>query len=414
MRKVILILVMAACCWNMASAQPSVHTDSLYSENLGRTMPFSVLLPSDYDPATTYPVLYLLHGVGSNYQSWLNLSDIENHVDIFPMIVIMPEGELSFYVNAYAEPKDRFEDYLIIDLPKYIEEKYSIDPTNRIIAGYSMGGYGAITLALKHPGLFQYMISICGVIDGARDLEENKTHPNSAALIPVFDRVFGEKPNDFRVAHDPFDLYRKTSPENIPYAFIINGIYDPNLDLMAGQKEFADSLFSYGAYYEYHELPGGHNYDRTGDAALKLVFERMVYFKDKRPRSFANLLERKIADDGIDEALSWYNLDVKTNENSPYYIDVNELNRMGYTLSGQGKGDEAVAVYKLAIGVNPKSANLYDSMSDTYIAKGDTTGAIKAVKTCLKLIPDDPDLPANFAGQLKQIAEDKLKALGNE
>ena len=49
------------------------------------------------------------------------------------MIVIMPEGENSFYVNAYTEPKDRFEDYLINDLPNYIQQNYPIDRDNQAI-----------------------------------------------------------------------------------------------------------------------------------------------------------------------------------------------------------------------------------------------------------------------------------------
>ena len=414
MRKAIIILAIASCCWNMAEAQPTTSVDSLYSESLGRTMPFSVLLPSDYNPVNSYPFLYLFHGVGGNHQTWLDRSDIEDYVDEFPMVVIMPEGELSFYVNAYTDPKDRFEDFLINDLLSHVRRNYSTDPDKQAIAGFSMGGFGAVTLALKHPGLFQHVISICGAISGARDLEEIKTQPNVAGLIPTFDRVFGEEPNDFRVAHDPFELYKNTPPENLPYVFIINGAHDPGRNVVEGQKEFADSLRSYGAYFEYHELPGAHNYVRTGDAALKLVFQRMTYLKDKTARSFTNLLAKKIADDGVAKAISWYNQNVKATKDSPYYIDMAELNQLGYTLLDENKTDESIAVFQLVIELYPKSANLYDSMSDAYIAKGDTAMAIEAVKNCLKLIPDDPALSDNFAQQLNEIAEEKLKRLGEE
>lgn len=409
MRKAIVLIVFAACNWNITSAQPSSRVDSLYSESLGRIMPFSVLLPSGYNPGSSYPVLYLFHGRGADYQTWISRSDIEEYIDIFPMVVVMPEGEMSFFINAYTEPKDRFEDYLIIDLQKYVNEKYSIDSVRQAIGGFSLGGYGAMTLALKHPGLFQYVISICGTISGVRDLEEIKTGPNIADLIPFLDRVFGKEPNDYRIAHDPFELYKEIPPEDLPYIFLINGIRDPNNGVVTGQREFASLLENHGAYYEYHEVPGRHGYESTGNAALNLVFQRMAYLKVKKPRSIANLLERKIADDGIAEAISWYNLAIKTTEDSPYYIDRNELNQLGYALINESKTEEAIAVFQLAIEAYPKSANLYDSISDAYIAKGDTAGAINAVKECIKLIPDDPFLSDDFALELKQIAEDKLK-----
>jgi tetratricopeptide (TPR) repeat protein len=325
------------------------------------------------------------------------------------MVVVMPEGEMSFFINAYNEPKDRFEDYLIIDLQKYINEKYSIDTSRQSIGGFSLGGYGAMTLALKHPGLFQYVICICGAISGVRDLEETKTRPNIVNLIPDLDRVFGKEPNDYRIAHDPFELYKKTPPEDLPYIFLVNGIYDPNRSLVAAQNEFAELLYDYGAYYEYHEVPGRHSYESTGNAALNLVFQRIAYFKDKKARSFARLLERKIADDGIAEAISRYNLAIKTIEDSPYYIDRNELNQLGYTFINESKAEAAIAVFQLAIEIYPKSANLYDSISDAYIANGDTASAINAVMKCIRLIPDDPYLSDDFAIELKQIAEDKLK-----
>lgn len=411
MRNIIIIFVITLCGWQIADGQASSSVDSLYSESLGRTVPFSVLLPSGYDPAVKYPVMYLLHGVNSDYQTWLNRSDIEVHIDTYPMVVIMPNGELSFYINAYNEPKDRFEDYLINDLPEYVEQKYSVDTGKQVIAGFSMGGYGATTLALKHPERFKYAVSISGALSGARRIEELKARPSLAFLVPALNRVFGEEPNDYRVAHDPFELYKKTPPEKLPYFFLIFGSDDPNPDIITDQKEFSGLLNDYGAYYEYHEVPGQHNYSRTGDAAVSLLFARMAYLDTHTPRSFTSMLEKKITTDGIVGVMAWYHRDIKPRQDSPYYIDMAELNGLGYRLIDEGRHDEAIAVFGIAVDAFPQSANINDSMSDAYLAKGDTAKAIKAVRRCLELIPADSSLGENFAADLKEIAENKLKSL---
>ncbi len=69
----------------------------------------------------------------------------------------MPEGESTYYTNSVDHPHDRFEDYIVTDLISDVETKVPADPSRRAIAGVSMGGFGAIKLALKHPGLYKFV-----------------------------------------------------------------------------------------------------------------------------------------------------------------------------------------------------------------------------------------------------------------
>lgn len=140
----------------------------------------TVYLPPSYDasPAKRYPTLYLLHGfVGSNkvwtakdYQG-LSLQtlmdDMIKRGMIRELIVVAPNGRNAysgaFYTNSVLN--GNWEDYIYHDLVQNIDANYRTmaRPESRGIAGHSMGGYGAITLAMKHPDVFSavYALSPC-------------------------------------------------------------------------------------------------------------------------------------------------------------------------------------------------------------------------------------------------------------
>lgn len=138
-----------------------------------------IYLPPDYDATNSYPVLYLLHGFGSDYRFWQGIEDIKNILDymitldeIKPMIVVMPNGKNvlggSFYTNSMDSSYPvfgQFEDYIINDVISFIDTAYATDTSKRAIAGISMGGYGAMKLGAKFPELFKVVAGFSGVYD---------------------------------------------------------------------------------------------------------------------------------------------------------------------------------------------------------------------------------------------------------
>lgn len=158
---------------------------SLYTG--GDTRNVNVYLPYGYDASILYPVVYLLHGFGGDENSWINEFEVNRVMDaliadgtIKPTIVVMPNGYSdlggSFYTNSIdddpvrrsMDPNPRgfgYYEYYIVGAPGtagqdpnsvmgFVESKYNIDPARRAIEGHSMGGYGAMKLALLHPDLF--------------------------------------------------------------------------------------------------------------------------------------------------------------------------------------------------------------------------------------------------------------------
>lgn len=79
----------------------------------------------------------------------------------------MPEGSSSYYTNAVDPPQDRYEDYIVNDLILDVERRFPVAPgrSNRAIVGISMGGFGAVKLALRHPDLFSFVGGISSAID---------------------------------------------------------------------------------------------------------------------------------------------------------------------------------------------------------------------------------------------------------
>lgn len=142
------------------------QTDLVVRSNcLKRNILYSVFLPADYETATDkrYDVVYLLHGLGDDHGSWngkymhisTTLQQLENRGTIAPKIYVMPQGFNSYYVNAYDGSFD-YMDFFVEEFIPFIDGNYRTiaERGHRAIAGYSMGGFGAMVMAAKNPDLF--------------------------------------------------------------------------------------------------------------------------------------------------------------------------------------------------------------------------------------------------------------------
>jgi len=278
MKKFVFLVVLSLFCLgqsleSIALAQPVVRVDSFFMPSLGRTKKLAVLLPPKYDPAKRYPVLYLLHGYTGRYDDWLTRTNLKDYVKDLPLIIVMPDGENSWYVNMAVEPNDRFEDYMVDDIPHYVQKLYSIDTTRQGIAGLSMGGYGALMLGLRHPSRYGFVGSLSGAITFPRGMNDT-SRPAERSLIPSLKRAFGDKPNTFRSDHDVFLLFRQTSKNSLPYIYMAIGIQDGYRTFLPGHRAFTDLLRTYGAAYEYHETQGAHNW-QFWDREIQPLLARM-------------------------------------------------------------------------------------------------------------------------------------------
>jgi S-formylglutathione hydrolase FrmB len=129
-----------------------------------------VLLPSAYDGETRLPVVYLLHGAGDTYRTWVDNTDVETFAADLGVIVVMPDGgrapESGWY-SDWADGSRRWETFHIRVLVPYVDAAFATLAAreHRGLAGLSMGGFGATTYAGRHPGLFGAAASFSGALD---------------------------------------------------------------------------------------------------------------------------------------------------------------------------------------------------------------------------------------------------------
>ena len=119
-----------------------VMTDVTFrSAALGREMPYRIVTPSSISPGQKLPVVYLLHGGGGGFRDWTNYSNVAKYAES-EMILVMPEGNSSYYTNSAEHPEDRYEDYIVHDLISEVENKYALATgrKNRAVAGFPWAG----------------------------------------------------------------------------------------------------------------------------------------------------------------------------------------------------------------------------------------------------------------------------------
>jgi putative tributyrin esterase len=236
----------------------------------GMKVGFNIILPRDYAAgAKRYPVLYLLHGYTDHYPAWVSYSGIAQYARGYDQIIVMPEGDNGFYTNSYADRNLAWEDFIILDLIPYVDSHYrtAASRQGRAIAGLSMGGYGAMKIALKHPQMFAAAASLSGALGAARWKQRPIEDP---AIKKLLEDIYGPPENPGRAAEDPFELIKNVKPEERPHLYISTGSED---FLLEDNREFVRHLAELKVPYQYREFPGKHEWpvwDREIQVVLAL------------------------------------------------------------------------------------------------------------------------------------------------
>ena len=172
---------------------------SLASTILGKDVRFAVYLPADYTAsARRYPVVYLLHGYTDDESGWIQFGEVNLAADraiagrdIPPMIIVMPDAGVSWYINDHQN-KVRFEDMFIQEFIPYVDKTYRTRPKKefRGVAGLSMGGWGALVHSMRHPDMF----AACAAFSAAVWTDEDFMSWEEKSYNPILGPVFGPSP----------------------------------------------------------------------------------------------------------------------------------------------------------------------------------------------------------------------------
>ena len=232
-------------------------------------MLYRVILPAQVGRDQRFPVVYLLHGGGGGFRDWSNYSDVARFAE-YGLILVMPEGESSYFANGADRPRDRFEDYITQDLIADVERKFpaATRREDRAIVGVSMGGFGAVNLAFRHLDLFAFAGGISAAIDVP-------SRPFSIKRLEQWHRhraIFGPWNGQTQRENDPFMLVRTADPAKTPYFFLTCGEQE---GLLPANRAFASLLQQRHFQYEFHTVPGGHDWNQWKNQ-LPTLFQSLL------------------------------------------------------------------------------------------------------------------------------------------
>lgn len=248
------LMVVALCPAFAAKDRPSTEgtTVTFHSKSLEKDVSYVALCPTNMDKSKKYPVLYLLHGAWGSYADWPTLTPLAEILAGRDLIVITPDGsQFGWYTDSVTSPTSRYESFVTKDLIAEVDGRFPTDARReaRGIAGLSMGGHGAITLAGRHPDLFGSASSMSGIL-------RPMNHPGKWHM----DEAFGpmkENEANWR-AHSAYDLADTFSTAGVALYFDTGS--EDSTEATKDARQFDERLTNRGIAHSYLEFPGEHNW----------------------------------------------------------------------------------------------------------------------------------------------------------
>jgi S-formylglutathione hydrolase FrmB len=304
----------------------TVRTDTMWSQALGVTKQLMVYLPPSYsrpESATRrYPVAVYLHGSFGSEVDWIAQGRLAQTMDSLiatgmrEMIVVMPDGDDGWWTtwnalndvaacrrtprtenaDTYCVPWPKYDDYVVHDVLAHTDSLYRTvaQRASRAIAGLSMGGYGAISIAARNPSVFAVAASHSGELrpalmadsstlatTGSVTLRDARTRDElRAASGGRWERIapaFGTDSVSW-MSRDPSRLIERAMRRGdaLPAWFVDVGAEDSRLPM---NRSFRDRMTVLGVPLQYAEW-GGRNDWKYARAhlpeSLRFIAERLT------------------------------------------------------------------------------------------------------------------------------------------
>ena len=273
LRSLILLLVFAL---ELTAQGSRVEYKTFPSKLLGRDLRYGLYLPPSYNssPAKRYPILYFMHGLQEDETRWSSRGQTDVILDrmiaegtIGEFIVAIPFAAASFYTNT-RDGSEKWEDVIVTEFIPAIESTYRVNAAraSRGISGVSMGGYGALKIAMKHPDVFGSVSAHSAVL--IQDLATaNVRVPGRPGRLQMFemlfDRIYGiTQDYTYWEANNPMTLAKDRAKWNGLKIYFDCGTED-QYGFFAGTKQLDDFLTSASYPHEAHLYPGSHGWEYT-------------------------------------------------------------------------------------------------------------------------------------------------------
>lgn len=268
------LLIGCLTCWlSQAAWAVKIDTVETYSASMKKSIKAVVITPDSYDGNKEFPVVYLLHGYSDSYNGWVKKAPfMREAADVYQTIIVCPDGGFSsWYWDSPVDPTMRYETYVSNELVAWVDSKYKTikSRAGRGITGLSMGGHGALYLALKHQDVF----GTAGSMSGGVDI---RPFPNNWDMAKRLGK-YSEAPENWE-KNTVINMLHLLTPNSL--ALIID----------CGSEDFFyrvnnnlhEKLLERNIPHDYISRPGGHNWGYWNSAvSYQLLFMKQYFDKQK-------------------------------------------------------------------------------------------------------------------------------------
>jgi len=243
----------------------TVENRAIPSAAMHKDIPAVIVVPDAYAKSTeALPVVYLLHGFSGNQNGWNKLAPLGEFADRYNLIVVCPDGAYdSWYFDIPSDPNFQYETHIAKELVQFIDQNYRTvqAPKGRAISGLSMGGHGAMYLALRHKDVFGAVGSMSGGLD-IRPFPKNWGISKHIGTIE-------EHPEEWET-HTVINNLKDLKNGELAITFDC-GLKDFFLQV---NRNFHEALMKQGIDHDYTERPGEHN----GVYWTNSIYYQMLFF----------------------------------------------------------------------------------------------------------------------------------------
>lgn len=275
-----------------AAQQPAARGRVEYAEfesaSLGQRVRYAVSLPASYDqkPGRRYPVVIFLHGLNNTERDWetegmqSRLEELRAAGKVGDFILASPFGANSFYLNAKGGA--RYEDAVVRDFIPFVDKTYRTIASRdaRVVEGISMGGFGALLIAFKHPDLFAGVAAhSAALFDELPAAPADASNRLASFRHQLAARLFGSPPDaeHFR-ANNPLHLARANAAKLKGLKIYFDVGEADRYGFQTGNKQLDQVLTQAGVAHEFHLAPGGHGWaflTSRAEPALTFVWDAL-------------------------------------------------------------------------------------------------------------------------------------------
>ncbi|TAG53855.1 MAG: hypothetical protein EAZ27_10075 [Cytophagales bacterium] len=249
----------------------------LHSDSMNKDFPVLVFLPNNYANSNkNFPVIYTLHGVNDSKLTEEGIRKLINPsvgykeaANEFQCIIVTPLVGNKYYIDSPIFKNQKYATLIAIELVNLIDKKYKTikDRKSRILQGFSMGGYGSISLLCRYPEIFSVALSRGGALEQKHLIDNLQWDDASIELLGDY----FQNQKEYHL-HSTTNLLNKIKDRTDVAIVMEIGREDY---LYQGNKKVETKLKTTKIPYIFAEYPGGHEWSKE---ALYSMLTHLQYF----------------------------------------------------------------------------------------------------------------------------------------